>query len=58
MVGFGPADVGSNPTRATSANVSSLDAIKLQCAYSRGVNNWAYLRRHDEDCSYRGRSNG
>ena len=58
MVGFGPADVGSNPTRATSANDSSLDAIKLQCAYSRGVNNWANLRRHDEDCSYRGRSNG
>ena len=58
MVGFGPADVGSNPTRATSANVSSLDGIKLQCAYSRGVNNWANLRRHDEDCSYRGRSNG
>ena len=58
MVGFGPADVGSNPTRATSVSVSSVDAMKLQCADSRGVNNWAYLRRHDEDCSYRGRSNG
>ena len=58
MVGFGPADVGSNPTRATSASVSSVDAMKLQCAYSRGVNNWAYLRRHDEDCSYWCRSNG
>ena len=58
MVGFGPADVGSNPTRATSVNVSYPEAIELQCAYSRGVNNWVHLRRHDADCSYRGRSNG